>query len=264
MRSCFEQASIAVTSGIARALWLQASAGVTYAGVAPNLLVSAWADQSGNNHNFSQATDAKKFTFQPTGSPFVFPTVSMTAQGTNDNVLMTSDDNFKIAPPYTLLMCTSGIQTVSSEQFIGVLGDFNASVVNNGVTKQWNHYQPWQTGANESSSEDFLGAGLLAFVITGFVVDPTGFCRAFHAAMTAGSPIAVGGDFGIAADTDSGLSLLGCNGFASGTGQATPTGFSGSIAELILLPSDYGYDGTNWDPTTGLTAEVTRLQNTYG
>lgn len=263
MRSCFEQASIAVTSGIVRALWLQASAGVTYAGVAPNLLVSAWADQSGNNHNFSQATDAKKFTFQPTGSPFVFPTVSMTAQGTNNDVLMTSDDNFKIAPPYTLLMCMSGIQTVGSEQFIGVLGDFNASIINTGAVKEWDHYQPWQAGNNPSGADDLNGIGLLAFLIVGFVVNPTGFCRSFYANMTPGSALTVVTDFGVAADTDSGLSLLGSNNFTSAN-TATPSAYSGSIAELILLPSDYGYDGTNWDPTTGLTAEVTRLQNTYG
>lgn len=264
MRTCIETGTIAVVSSIQRTLWLQASAGVTYAGVAPNILVSRWFDQSGNGHNFTQATDVKKFTYQPTGSPFIFPTVSMTAGGTNDNALMTSDDGLQIAPPYTLLMCCSGIQNPSSEQFVGVLGDFNASVVNNGITKQWNHYQPWQTGLNESSAEDFMGAGFLSFVITGIVVDPTGFCRSFHAGMTVGDLLTVGGDFGIAADTNSGISVLGCNGYPVGAGVATPTAFSGSIAELIIYPSDFGYDGTNWDPTQGLQAEVTRLQTTYG
>lgn len=263
MNSCFQQASIAVTSAVSRTLWLQAGAGITTSGVAPNILVTTWADQSGNNHNFTQNTDANKFTFQPAGSPFVFPTVSMTAQGTNNSVLMTSDDGLKIKPPYTLLMCFTGLQTVGTEQYIGVLGDFNASVVNTGAVKEWNHYQPWHTGNNPSGNDDLKGAGLLTFIIAGFVVNPTGFCRSFFANITAGSALTVISDFGLAADTDSGISLLGSNSFTT-PNAATPSAYSGSIAELIILPSDYAYDGVNWDPTTGLTAEVTRLQNTYG
>ena len=70
------------------AIWLDAAVGVTEVGG----VVSAWADQSGNGQNFSQATAAQRPTLLATGGPRSLPCISF--DGSNDALATTSSLSF--------------------------------------------------------------------------------------------------------------------------------------------------------------------------
>ena len=259
MKTCLVPTSISVQSGIAKALWLKSNAGVTLSGVG----VTNWLDQSGNNHNFSQAAAANQFQFYAQGVVSAKAPVIKPVGGALDNHIdnarfMTSDDALNIVPPYTVVMCIAGLNFTDNHQdYVLTAGFLNFSIDSRLIGgSRPDCFQPFNTvSAGTSGGSPNIG-------ICGMAVHPVGFTRNFNCSITPGGLIGNIGDGGAAANTDSALHLLGSNGFAIGGGD-TPTASRYCIIELIVYPQIFSYDGVTWAPAD-LQTECNRLQNAYG
>jgi len=162
-------------------LWLRSDLGITIA-----TGVSAWADQSGNGNNLTQATGGRQPVYSAAGGPNGLPMLVCTAASIQD---MTGIFTVGSAPTYlwiivlwnTLVaaqtMCDGHAAdslrlagaSSSAVEYLGTSAISSGSVVSTGV---WYNYGLTMNGATSSIVQNGV---TIASGSTGTVITPTGF-----------------------------------------------------------------------------------------